>query len=139
MTGPLDYGYKLLGDFNIPGKVVTKSNEKLLAAAPRFNRRARPGRRLFINSPKVIAYENVVAFLAKTTFKHTAGLTRGWIIIQPFFKNHTHPDLSNLPKSIFDAMVNSGVLANDREIASTVLPAVYGPEERTRIELWEAP
>ena len=117
---PEDYGYKYLGTFYIPGKCRTKSNEKFA------NRRL---------SNEMRAWEDGVGLLAKVALGAKA-LSAGWIIIQPYFQNKKHPDLSNLTKSVFDGVVKGGVFKDDKYVACTVLPAVYGHGDKTGIIVW---
>ncbi len=120
MITPQDYGYKKIGYFDVPLKAISKSNEKTSF------------RHL---STKFVVFENTVAILGRAALRGPR-LKLGWVIIRPHFKNRSHSDLNNLPKSIMDGLVNGLVLEDDKYIAVTVTPAIYDRTEKFTIEVW---
>lgn len=116
----LPWDYTWVGRFTMPGKIKTKSNEK------RWNRS---------RSPEIIAWENTVAIISKATLPK-AVRKEGWVIIQPYFKDRVHPDLNNCTKSLFDGLKAGGIFTDDKYVASTVLPAIYGLGEKTEVFVW---
>ncbi len=116
---PEEYGMKKLWVVPIPFKLISKSNEK------------QPGHFL---SAKFRVFEESIAFLAISTCKRPM-LEKGWVVVRPHFRNRVHPDFSNLPKGIFDALKKGGVFKDDKYVACTVVPAVYGDLDSS-VEIW---
>ncbi len=119
-TKPIDYGYHLCGTCSLPFKAISKSNEKT---------------RNHHLSDKFRAFEEAVAILTLNAFGRKK-ISVGWVIIEPYFSKRVHADLSNLPKSLLDGMVKGGVLKDDKNIAVTVLPAVYGKVDKIELKVW---
>ncbi len=116
---PKDAGLTLLHIIPIPFKIISKSNEKTA------------GRYL---SAKYRTFEESVAYLAKATCGELM-LKEGWAVIRPAFQNKVHSDLGNLSKGLLDGLKKGRVLHDDKYIACTVVPAVYG-HTNGEIELW---
>ncbi len=116
---PEDYGLSLYWTVYLSSKLISKSNHKGM------------GRYL---PAKYRAFENTIAQIAAVTCKRPM-LEKAWVVIAPHFKNKSHCDLSNLPKSILDGLVKGGLFKYDKYICVTVLPAVYGDTDSS-CEVW---
>lgn len=112
-------GYRFVGRVTIPCKAISKSNDK--------------SRWLPI---KYEVFEDMVAALAWNKIGATK-ISKGWVTLQCYFKDRKHSDLNNLCKSIFDGLVKGKVLKDDKYIAVTVFPAIYGKEDKFTLEVWE--
>lgn len=112
-------GYVLRWTVALGGiQLVSKSNEKTRWVSAKYK-----------------AFEESVAWLAASTCGKPA-LTEGWVILEPHFKTKTHPDASNLPKSLLDALVKAGVFKDDKHLGITVPPfPVYG-DDRSLMHIW---
>ena len=119
---PRAYGMKLLFIIALPFKLISKSNHK------------GTGRYL---PAKYRVFEESIAYCAIAACKKPM-LKEAWCVIRPHFQNKIHPDLSNLEKSLLDGLVKGGVFSDDKYIACTVVPAIYG-DECSEVEIWGMP
>ena len=117
---PEDYKYTRLGMCIIPCKAISKSNSKT------YNRRL---------DPKYAAFENTVGMLTRACFGQKQ-IVEGWLDVQLYFKEKRHIDVSNSLKSLLDGMVKGGSLKDDKMIACSVFPAIYGNSEKIELTLW---
>lgn len=115
--GPADYGLTLLYTILVPFKLISKSNHKARYLAPKFRK-----------------FEQDLATLAKLK-RIGPILEKGWVVILPHFKNKLHCDYGNLSKGILDGLVKGKSFVDDKYIATTTLPAVYG-DQYSSIEVW---
>lgn len=83
---------------------------------------------------KYRVFEDAIARLALVTCKRPM-LDFAWVVIRPHFKNKSHIDLNNCPKSLMDGLKKGGVFKDDKIIACNTVPAVYG-DEHSEIEVW---
>lgn len=54
-------------------------------------------------------------------------------------RSRNRDTLSNLEKTLLDALQSAGVIQDDRWIKRGIVASVNGPEDRTLIKLYEAP
>lgn len=110
------------------GRPLSKDNEKV------FNRAGRP----FL-SRKFRDYENYIKGQAKSQLAAICGPNlpiSGDVHIRLtfYFKNNVRPDLTNLPKSVCDAL--NGVLwKDDRQITKCTLMVLQDKDERVIVEV----
>jgi hypothetical protein len=116
---PEDLGYVKLWTVSLAGlALISKSNSK---------------KRYLSDNEK--AFEESVGWLAKSTCG-TPKLTEGWVELEQHFRTRTHPDASNLPKSLLDALVKAQVFKDDKHVGITVPPfPVYG-DTNTLMHIW---
>lgn len=98
-------------EFNFPGRPMSKDNEKI------FNRQGR-----VFTSKKFKDYENYLRLSAKSQFMEKPIDGPISLRLTFYFKNKVRPDLTNLPKSVCDAM-NGVVWKDDKQITECFLEA----------------
>lgn len=107
--------------FIFPGRAISKDNEKI------FNRQGRP-----FTSKRFKDYEKYIRLSAKSQFEGEILKLPLSVTMIFIFKNKVHPDLTNLPKSICDAL-NKVVWQDDRQIE--IFQGMVRIEENERIEV----
>lgn len=117
---PRDAGMKKLFVIPIPFKLISKSNHK--------------GKGRYLPA-KYRVFEESVAHLAFFAAKKQMMMKHGWIVIRPHFKDKIHVDLVNIGKSLVDGLVKGSIFSDDKYLACTVVPAVYG-DEHSEVEIW---
>jgi hypothetical protein len=113
---PASIGYRFIGRFEVPGRVITTANSKAK----------------FL-SPKERAYRDLVCLLAKTKLP-TNCWREGWVTLFPGSPDHRHADPSNATKLLWDSLVRAGVFENDKYLAGAFFPFAVG--KPTYLEVW---
>jgi Holliday junction resolvase RusA-like endonuclease len=121
MRYPQELGMTYLGSFEVPGRLVSKSNFK-------------PDGRYYLGA-KFKAFEDKIAWLAKTSLI-PMGAKAGWVTIWPGSPNKRYIDLTNSFKSIMDGLVKAGIYSDDKDVAGCVMPMRIG--QITCLEIWVA-
>lgn len=117
---PKEAGLTKLFVIDLPFKLISKSNHK---GAARYL------------PAKYRVFEESVAHMAFFATKKKCMMKEGWVVIRPHFKNKIHIDLANIGKSLIDGLVKGSVFSDDKYLAVTVVPAVYG-DELSECEIW---
>lgn len=114
---------KFLGGIHIPIRPRSKSNWK-------------PTKRNYLH-PVLKKFEEDIAACCKTIPRLPKMMTKGIVTIAPRFlkERGSRTDLTNLPKSIVDALVKAGIFSDDKDVSGTVLPAQFG-EDAVRIYIF---
>ena len=113
---------QFLGGIHIPIRPISKSNWK-----PKGG---------YLSAP-LKKFETDICLLARSIPGMKKGMHRGTVVIAPRFlkEKGSRTDLPNLPKSIIDALVTSGIFEDDKDVCPVVLPAVFG-EDAVRLYIF---
>jgi len=118
---PADYGMVKRFELGIPFQLISKSNSKAKGYL----------------EEKYKHYEESIAWIAASVCRRPM-FEMGWVVIRPHFKNKAHIDLVNISKSLVDGLVKGMVFKDDKIIACTVVPLVYG-DSKSIVEIWADP
>ncbi len=109
-------------EITIPIRLISKDNEKIM------NRNGR-----FFLSSKYKKFEVSIQFFFISQFPKFKPLEGDLSVMMTFyFKSKKHPDITNCPKSVCDAL-NGYLWKDDRQIKQEILKVVYGNEEKIEI------
>ncbi len=119
---PEDFGYVRLWTVSLAGiALISKSNSK---------------KRYLSDDEK--AFEQSVGWLAKSACG-CPKLKEGWVELEPHFLTRTHPDATNLFKSLLDALVKVEIFKDDKYVGGTVPPIpIYG-DANSLMHIWGPP
>lgn len=111
--------------FIFEGRAISKDNEKIVN---------RYGRHYLSTRFKI--YEKDLKESARKQYNGPLLLGNLSISLTFRFKNNVHPDLTNLPKSVCDAM-NKVVWKDDRQIRMCFLSLEIGEDEKVLLQVSE--
>lgn len=87
----------------------------------------------FYRDSKFKAFENKIALYTKQQYKGNILDRDIDIVLLAFFKDKRHPDCTNLPKGVFDALQGL-IYANDRQIKKATIE-VYENQPQDKFEV----